>query len=138
MKLKKGTEIDVEIQYINIAGKGIVKVDGINLAVDRTFPGDKARVMITKSKKSYAEGRVVKLTKPSKLRVRPQSISGGSPWECISYENQLEFKQLEVERLIKNTGAKNRTNSVYAVIAKGIKKVNCMIIFSFIYYKNAN
>ncbi len=106
--LKKGSEIEVEIQHINIAGKGIAKVDGINVAVDRVFPGDKVLIKIKKSKKAYAEGEVIKLIEQSKLRIptksRHAAISGGSPWEAISYPTQLEFKQKEVERILHNVG----------------------------------
>lgn len=111
MDLKKGTEIEIEIQYLNISGRGVAKWNDYSVAVDRLFPGDKAKVSLTKIKKNYAEATLVELIEPSPLRVEPRSIhaeiSGGSPWEVISYDNQLKFKQTEVERILGNINAEN-------------------------------
>ena len=111
MDLKKGTEIEVEIQYLNISGRGVAKWNDYSVAVDRLFPGDKAKITLTKIKKNYLEGSLVELLEPSPLRVEPRSVhaheSGGSPWEVISYENQLDFKQKEVERILGNIQADN-------------------------------
>lgn len=106
MHLKKGNEIEVEVQHINIAGKGIAQVEGKNIAVDGLFPGDIALVRIRKVKKSYVEAKLIKLIKPSPLRIPPKTkhaeISGGTPWEVIDYPKQLEFKQSEVKRVLEN------------------------------------
>lgn len=109
MDLKKGTEIEVEIQYLNISGRGVAKWNDYSIAVERLFPGDKAKISLAKIKKNYAEGDLVELLEPSPLRTEPRSVhaheSGGSPWEVISYENQLKFKQQEVERILGNIEA---------------------------------
>jgi 23S rRNA (uracil1939-C5)-methyltransferase len=107
--LKKGSEIELTIEHLNISGRGVCKVEGCNVAVDGVFPGDKARIVLTKVKKKYAEGRLVEMVSYSPLRIKPRSrhaaISGGSPWEILNYNLQLIFKQQEVERIMKNVGA---------------------------------
>jgi len=80
-----------------------------SVAVERLFPGDVALVEIKKIKKSYIEATFVQFVKQSPLRKKAKSrhagMSGGSPWEVISYDKQLEFKQIEVERIMKNIEA---------------------------------
>lgn len=106
MQLKKGTEIEVTIQHMNISGRGIGFYEDYNVAVNGLFPGDKATVSITKIKKKYLEARLIELLEPSSMRIEPRSkhaaYNGGSPWECIAYDQQLKFKQNEVERIMSN------------------------------------
>lgn len=113
MQLKKGTEIEVEIKYLNISGRGVAKqiLDNqeYSIAVPGLFPGDKAIISLTKIKKNYAEGKLVRITEKSPIRITPRSkhakISGGSPWQVIDYDMQLEFKQKEVERILNNVNS---------------------------------
>ena len=63
-------------------------------------PGDVADVKIDKKKKSYAEGHIVKLKKPSEIRVEPRcehfTICGGCRWQHLPYEFQIKCKQQQV------------------------------------------
>ena len=64
-------------------------------------PGDVVDVKLDKKKRSYAEGHIVNLTKPSDLRVNPRcshfTICGGCRWQHLPYEYQLKCKQQQVE-----------------------------------------
>lgn len=70
--MKKNDLVEVTIESMGSAGEGIGKMDGYPLFVKDTFPGDKARVSLTKVKKTYAFARLVELLEPS-----PES--GGAP-----------------------------------------------------------
>ena len=63
-------------------------------------PGDIADVQIEKKKRNFAQGRIVRLVKPSPLRVEPRcshfGVCGGCRWQHIPYEEQLKFKQQHV------------------------------------------
>ncbi len=63
-------------------------------------PGDVADVQITKKKKSYAEGRILRMVTSSEMRVAPRcehfTICGGCRWQHIPYEMQLAAKQQQV------------------------------------------
>lgn len=110
MNIKKGTEIEILIQHLNINGKGIGKYEEYNVAVNRCFPGDKVICVIKKIKRNYIEAELVKVVEESGLRVPARSKHtqySGSPWEVLSYDYQLEVKQKEVERIIGNTGNDN-------------------------------
>jgi 23S rRNA (uracil1939-C5)-methyltransferase len=110
MQLKKETEIEVEIKYLNISGRGIAETtiedQPYFVAVAGLYPGDKALVSITKIKKKYLEAKLVKLIKASDKRVEARSdhanVCGGSPWEVLDYNYQLEIKQTEVSRILEN------------------------------------
>ena len=57
MNLKKGQELEVQIESLNIKGQGIgfLELDGqkYNIAVNRSYPGDKVLVSLRKSKKNF-------------------------------------------------------------------------------------
>lgn len=96
MALKKGSTVDVEIEATAFKGKGIAKVDGLAVFVPGTAPGDKARVRITRKKKSFREAKLLELIEPSDMRVQPvcshANSCGGCTWQHIPYEKQVEFK----------------------------------------------
>ena len=50
--MKKNDLVEVTIESMGSAGEGIGKMDGYPLFVKDTFPGDKARVSLTKVKKT--------------------------------------------------------------------------------------
>ncbi len=110
MQLKKGTEIEITVKYLNISGRGVAEaqIEGQDyfVAVDGLFPGDKAIIAISKIKKKYLEGELIKLLKKSPHRVPAHSdhaeICGGSQWEVLDYAYQLDIKQTEVTRILSN------------------------------------
>lgn len=59
--MKKNDLMEITIESMGSAGEGIGRVDGYPLFVKDTFPGDRARVSLTKVKKTYAFARLVEL-----------------------------------------------------------------------------
>ena len=63
-------------------------------------PGDIADVQLIRKKHNFAEGRIVRLTSPSPIRLEPNcehfGICGGCRWQHIPYHEQLKFKQKQV------------------------------------------
>jgi 23S rRNA (uracil1939-C5)-methyltransferase len=76
--------------------------------VSGAVPGDRAEVLLTKNKKDWAEGRVLKINEPSKERVVPFckhfGVCGGCKWQMLPYEKQLEYKQQETEQNLRRIG----------------------------------
>ena len=62
--------------------------------------GDVCDVQILKSRSSFAEGKIVRLTEPSPVRVTPRcrhfGVCGGCKWQHVPYSEQLRFKQQQV------------------------------------------
>ena len=52
--VKKGDSIELEIESLAFGGKGVAKVDGLAIFVERTIPGQKVLARIVKKKKSFA------------------------------------------------------------------------------------
>jgi 23S rRNA (uracil1939-C5)-methyltransferase len=108
MTVKKGEEIELSISDMAFGGKGIARVDGFTVFVDRTVPLDRVRVRIVKKKKNYAEARVIKLMEPSPFRTNPpcpySGFCGGCKWQFLKYEKQLEYKRQHVADSIEHIG----------------------------------
>jgi 23S rRNA (uracil1939-C5)-methyltransferase len=89
-------------------GKGVARVDGMAVFVDRTVPQDRVLARIVKKKKKYAEARVIDLIEASPMRVpAPCSyygICGGCKWQFLEYRRQLRFKQQQVEESLAHIG----------------------------------
>jgi len=95
------TLTDVLISGYAAEGKSIAKIDGKVIFITGAVPGDVADVLITKSKKDWAEGRAVEIKAPSANRVEPFCIHfgtcGGCKWQMLPYDQQLQYKQQETE-----------------------------------------
>jgi len=100
-KNKKTVVSGIRLERYAAEGKSIAHLeDGKTLLVEGAVPGDTAEVMITKNKKSYAEGKAMKIVIPSPDRVIPFcshfGICGGCKWQMLPYNKQLEYKQIQV------------------------------------------
>lgn len=97
---KKPLLENIEIKKIAAEGKSIAYVDDKVLFVPNTVPGDIVDVQVTRKRKSFMEGMVVKTHRESELRRQvPCShfgTCGGCKWLNLPYEKQLEFKQQEI------------------------------------------
>ncbi len=100
---KKKQEIILEnvvIETVAAEGKAIAKIDGTVLFVQFAVPGDIVDVKVTKKKKSYMEGFILRMVKPSPRRLEPFcshfGVCGGCKWQPLPYEMQLQAKQQQV------------------------------------------
>lgn len=87
----------VLIEEVAAEGNAVARIDGKVLFVPGGVPGDIADIMICKSKKSYMEGRIVRLCEKSPRRLEPFcshfGVCGGCKWQPLPYAMQLEAKQ---------------------------------------------
>lgn len=108
MKIKKGQLLELEVYGIAFGGKGVAKVNGLTVFVEKAVPMDHVLARIVKKKKQYAEARVDKLNKPSPFRVTPRcrysGFCGGCKWQFLHYDKQLEYKQQHVMDSIERIG----------------------------------
>ncbi len=116
--MKKNDLVEVTIESMGSAGEGIGRIDGYPLFVKDTFPGDRARVSLTKVKKTYAFARLVELLEPSPDREEPRCAQhrrcGGCQIQGLAYEKQLLYKEEKVREDLKRLGgfADPRVNPV--------------------------
>ncbi|MCF6183623.1 MAG: 23S rRNA (uracil(1939)-C(5))-methyltransferase RlmD [Bacteroidales bacterium] len=102
---------EVEIIDLAIEGKAVGKVKNNNpeqgdltIFVSKTVPGDVVDVQINKKKKNYKEGYPVKFHKYSDKRIDAPcqhfGLCGGCTRQQLSYEEQLKYKQKQVEETL--------------------------------------
>ena len=108
MKIKKGQLLELEISGIAFGGKGIAKINGLIVFVEKAVPMDHVVARIVKKKKQYAEAFIDTLIKPSPFRVTPKCMysgfCGGCKWQFLNYDKQLEYKQQHVVESIERIG----------------------------------
>lgn len=99
---KVNNQVFEDVTIIDIAeeGKGIGKADEFVLFVEKAVPGDIADVQVYRSKKNFAEAKIIALKKPSDYRTDPFcahfGTCGGCKWQHMTYASQLIFKQKTV------------------------------------------
>ena len=108
MKIKKGLEVEVEIENIAFGGSGLVRLDGMAVFVDQAVPGDRVTIRIYKKKRNFAEARVVDLIDASPFRVDPpcpySGFCGGCKWQFLDYDQQLVYKRQHVIDALEHIG----------------------------------
>ena len=109
--VNKNDIIEIEIIDQGTTGEGIGKVDGYTLFVKDGVIGDEVTVKVMKANKNFGFARLMEIKKPSKDRVTPRcSVArqcGGCQIQCLSYEEQLKFKQNKVYNNLVRIGGQN-------------------------------
>jgi 23S rRNA (uracil1939-C5)-methyltransferase len=107
-QLRRDDEVTLEISGSAFEGKCIAKHDKLVVFVEGAVPGDVAKVKILKSKKNFAEAKVIEVITPSAHRVQPRcryfGVCGGCKWQHVDYAAQLEFKQQQVKDAFEHLG----------------------------------
>lgn len=90
----------ITITDVAAEGKALARVGEMVVFVPFTAPGDVVDIQLTKKKRNYGEGRVLKFHSYSDLRQSPVcehfGICGGCKWQHLVYTEQLKAKQQQV------------------------------------------
>ena len=126
---------NITITDVAAEGKAIAKVDNLVIFVPYAVPGDVVDLQIKRKKHSYAEAEVVKVHQYSDKRVKPFckhfGICGGGKWQCLSYEDQLFYKQKQVVDNLTRIG-KVEIPEVFPILgSKHIKEYRNKLEFGF-------
>ena len=104
MNIGKNDIVDLEITGYTADGSGVGRYNGIAVFVPLAAAGDKIKVKILKTAKTYAFGKIEKIVSPSKDRISldcPQfSKCGGCVYRHINYKAELTAKQQKVQDAI--------------------------------------
>jgi 23S rRNA (uracil1939-C5)-methyltransferase len=105
---KKGHIVPLKIESAAYGGKGIGFVNGKACFVPNTAPGDEILARIVKKSKSHLEGKLIEITTPSPVRIRPlcshANVCGGCSWQHTPYDLQVDFKRQHVEDHMRRIG----------------------------------
>ena len=106
----------VEILRFDDFGRGICYVNDKVTFVPFSMPGDVLEIEITKGKKNYNEGKIVKIIKPSKNRVAPScpyfGACGGCAYQMLKYDDSILEKQNNVINYFKKNGLLIKPNII--------------------------
>ena len=95
----------IKIEKVVYPGKALGRgEDGIATFIDGALAGETAEVLITKSKKTFKEAKLVKIITPAAERTAPKCPSfgkcGGCSFQHTDYDNQVKIKEGCVKELL--------------------------------------
>jgi len=108
MELKKNSEAELEITGMTGEGMGVGRCGGKVVFVPDTIEGERVRVQIVKTAKTFCYAKLLEVLTPSKHRIEsdcPVSIRcGGCVYRHMTYEEELRVKQRKVEDALQRIG----------------------------------
>jgi len=91
----------IKIESIAFDGEGVGRIDNFVVFVPFAAPDDELEIEITQLKKKFVRGKILKIIKPSSMRVKPlcryYKNCGGCCYQHLDYEHQLEIKKKQVQ-----------------------------------------
>ncbi len=98
----------VEVLEMSSDGRCVAKHEELVIFIEHTAPGDIVDIRLTKKKSNYAEATVTNYVKLSPNRIKPEcehfGLCGGCKWQHVSYEQQLQFKEKDVQETLRRLG----------------------------------
>ncbi len=111
----------LDIEGLAYGGAGVAKPEGFVIFVPGTVPGDRVQARIIRKKKNHAEARLESIEKPSPDRIDAPcplfDTCGGCSWQNLSYENQLVWKQRQVEETLMHLGGLTELPALNPILA---------------------
>ena len=90
----------ITITDVAAEGKALAKVNDLVVFVPYVVPGDVVDLQLKRKKNKYAEAVAVKFHEYSPQRAQPfcqhYGVCGGCKWQCLSYADQIKYKQKQV------------------------------------------
>ena len=81
-------------------GKSLARVNDLVVFVPFAVPGDVVDLQVRRKKHSYCEAEIIRMVKPSDVRVEPRcahfGVCGGCKWQNVPYGEQLKMKEKQV------------------------------------------
>ncbi|MCX7879682.1 MAG: 23S rRNA (uracil(1939)-C(5))-methyltransferase RlmD [Ignavibacteria bacterium] len=95
--MKVEEQLRVRIESLAFEGKGVARYNGKIIFVKFALPGDLLDVVIIKSKKDYAEAKILSIIESNPNRIEPIckhfGTCGGCSFQNIKYSEQLFWKK---------------------------------------------
>ena len=103
LDLKKGQEIELQIDDLAYGGKGLSRLNNFVIFVEKAIPGQKVLAYITKKKKDFAEAKIKEIISESPFFTDPKCshfpTCGGCKTQQLLYKEQLNQKKKQVEKI---------------------------------------
>lgn len=106
--MEKGQHYIVSIIDMGDSGEGIGKIQDFTVFVPGALIGDEVEICLTKVKKRYGHGKLIRIMQPSESRIATgcdkEAQCGGCQFQQLDYKKQLEWKRQKVENCLKRIG----------------------------------
>lgn len=111
-QVQKNQVITVDVEDLAYGGLGVGRINGFVIFVKNGLPGDRVKARITRKKRSHAQAEIESLEKPSPHRIEEPpcplfGTCGGCTWQNLPYDQQLHWKQRQVETTLKHLGGQH-------------------------------
>jgi len=101
----KETIYEADITDLAVGGKGLTRINGKVVFVEKAIPGQRVTIRVFKEKKEYAEARVVDVLENSSMYEKPKcshfSVCGGCSIQNMKYTDQIIQKRLWIDESFK-------------------------------------
>ena len=98
--IKKGSELNLQIDSLSYGGKGISRYEGIVIFTNNVLPGQTVKARIIKKKKNYLEAIPIEIIEESPFKQKERCAHfydcGGCKTQDLDYEEQLNQKQNQI------------------------------------------
>ena len=94
--------MNIIIEKIVYPGKSLARANGKVIFTDQGLPGETVEIAIIKETKGYTQAKTIKIITPSSDRqqARCTHYQVCSPYQCISYSQQIEIKKQQLQEMI--------------------------------------
>lgn len=106
--IEKNDRIECEITALALGGRGVARVDGLVVFVERSLPGQRVLAQVDRVKKRFAEARAVEVLRQSEHWRAPFcphfGTCGGCLMQDLDYAEQLRWKNQHVADALARIG----------------------------------
>src|SRR5262245_10639494 len=99
--VQQGSTLTLRVENLAFGGKGVARVDGYTVFVERGLPGQLVEARVFRRKKGFAEARVLRVLEPGAHDVLARcshfGVCGGCALQNLDYLAQLEAKRDHVK-----------------------------------------
>ena len=133
--VRKDQEVEVRIDSLAYGGRGVARLNGFVVFVNRALPGDLVRARVTKVKRSHAEAVAVEVVEQGAPRVEAPCAHypacGGCRFQDLAYEAQLDAKAQQVADALRRIGGFADFELEPAVAARSVFHYRNKLEYSF-------
>ena len=133
--VRKDQEVEVRSDSLAYGGRGVARLNGFVVFVNRALPGDLVRARVTKVKRSHAEAVAVEVVEQGAPRVEAPCAHypacGGCRFQDLAYEAQLDAKAQQVADALRRIGGFADLEVEPAVAARSVFHYRNKLEYSF-------
>ncbi len=105
---RSGDVLELDIEKLTCGGRGLARLEGRAVFVERGLPGQLVRARLSKLAKRHAEAATVEVLRSSPEQIEPfcphYADCGGCDWQDLDYAAQLRWKRQIVAESLRHIG----------------------------------